>query len=129
MSQWHQQIKNDPRWKAARLACFERDGWACVDCGSGEDLQADHDQVPLSVCLSDPELAYLAFDLDNLATRCGPCNRKKTNRMAGEGEIVRHTWINPRYPELAVFRDQPEDLRSLASSQNRAEKIREGMET
>lgn len=100
MSQHHQQIKNDPRWKEARQRCFERDDWTCVDCGTDADLQADHDRVPLSVCMSDPELEWLAFDVDNLATRCGPCNRAKSDRM--ESRVVRTAWINPAFPEVAA---------------------------
>ena len=98
MSQHHQLIKNDPRWKAARQEAFDRDGRECVDCGSTEDLQADHDPVPLWRCLADPELEPLAYDVDNLRTRCGPCNRK---RGGNDGqELVRQLWISPKYPEL-----------------------------
>lgn len=105
MSQHHQLIKNDPRWKEARQACFERDGWACVDCGTTEDLQADHDRVPLSVCLADPELEHLAYDVDNLATRCGPkangCNQRKGDQL-DQAATVRQLWVNAAYPEVAA---------------------------
>lgn len=103
MSRWHDQIKNRPEWHAARLECFERDGYACVDCGTDQDLQADHDPVPLWRCLSDEDLAHLAVDVDNLVTRCGPrangCNQAKGGRYDG-GTLVRHEWINPAYPEV-----------------------------
>ena len=98
MSLWHEQIKNSPEWKAARLECLERDGYACVECGATEDLEVDH-IVPLSVVLADEETAYLATDLDNLQTLCKPCNGAKSAKFDG-GRIVRVEWINPAYPEV-----------------------------
>lgn len=96
MSRHHAAIKNDPRWHAARAEVFDRDGYACVDCGTGEDLQADH-VVELHL---DPDNLELALDPDNLVTRCGPCNRAKHH--AGTTQ-VRQPWVNPRYPEVAAL--------------------------
>ena len=101
MSQHHQRIKNDPRWKAARLACLERDDFTCVDCGVTSEelegapledqLQADHiEELALA-----PELA---LELDNLATRCGQCNRKR--HLMGNAGAKRLHWISPKYSAL-----------------------------
>lgn len=101
MSRHHDRIKNDPRWKAARVDCLDRDDHTCtcpgcVVCGTGcssqDELEVDHIE-PLSVVIDTaPELA---FALDNLRTLCRPCH---THRAA-----VTHTrrlWVNPRWPEL-----------------------------
>lgn len=99
MSRHHQTIKNDPRWKAARLACLDRDGHTCRDCGAtAEDLtdapredqlQADH----IEELATAPDLA---FEVDNLATRCGPCNRARHH--AGPVAVRRH-WTSPKYAQ------------------------------
>lgn len=94
MSRLHQLIKDDPRYLKARRDCFIRDGYRCVDCGSGDRLEADH-IIPL-VAGGDP------FDLDNLATRCKPCNLRKGTDVP----MVRQRWVNPAYPELS----QPAEL-------------------
>src|SRR5690242_7417972 len=90
MSRHHAAIKNDPRWKAARAACLERDGYACVMCGADEDLQADH----IEDLASAPELA---FEIDNLQTLCPPCHAEKGRQRL---VLTRNTWINPRYSML-----------------------------
>ena len=54
-----------------RQAVFERDGFACVYCGSDEYLQCDHD-IPVS---KGGETT-----LENLATACRVCNAKKKDR-------------------------------------------------
>ena len=112
MSRHHQQIKNDPRWKAARAACFARDDYTCVDCGTTEDLQADH-------LLELAEHPDLAFEVDNLATRCGECNRRRYHANTEKG-AARSEWASPRFPELLAvierarsFRDVAQDPRSL----------------
>lgn len=96
MSQHHHKIKNDPRWHEAKRQCHERDGWACVRCGSTDRLQADH-IVRLS------EAPELAFDVDNLQTLCGTpitgCHQAKEKEYDDRTEI-RVEWINPKYPEL-----------------------------
>lgn len=94
MSKHHDAIKNDPRWKAARAACLDRDDHACVECGSDERLEADH-IIELAVA---PELA---FELENLRTLCRTCHEKRSAAGVG-GKIKRVEWINPKYqPALA----------------------------
>lgn len=90
MSRNHQKIKNDPRWKAARLACLERDDHACVVCGSEEQLEVDH-------IIELHEDNSLAFELENLQTLCRAHHIEKTRAKPG---VVRNTWVNPNYPEL-----------------------------
>lgn len=94
MSQHHALIKNDPRWKAARAAVLERDGYACLVCGSEEDLEVDHIE-PLAQVLAAGDLA-LAFDPDNLQTLCRPCHTAKGLETT---TTVRNEWINPEYLE------------------------------
>jgi 5-methylcytosine-specific restriction protein A len=100
MSRHHQAIKNDPRWKAVREECLERDGYRCQDCGvTAEELedqgaplwdrlQVDH----IEELATAPELA---FELDNLRTLCGPCNRER-NALGNSG-IKRMHWISDKY--------------------------------
>lgn len=85
-------------WQELRRLCFERDDYTCVECGSTEELQADHIK-PLSLY---PELG---LDLDNLQTLCGPCNRRKSD--TDDTTLDRLPWVNPRYADLAdlVHRD------------------------
>lgn len=97
MSQHHQLIKNDARWKQARLDCFERDGYACVRCGSADQLEADH-----VIRLEDrPDLA---LDVNNLQTLCNPCHVEKT-REDLRNKLIRVTWLNPSYAELQEIID------------------------
>jgi|GEM_PF-3689865 len=49
---------------------FERDGYACVECGATEDLQAGH------VDRHGPDV------LENYVTQCGRCNRRQAGREA-----------------------------------------------
>jgi 5-methylcytosine-specific restriction endonuclease McrA len=51
-----------------RRLILERDGWACVWCGSTDELQIDH-VVPFS--------RGGACSADNAVVLCGPCNRRK----------------------------------------------------
>jgi 5-methylcytosine-specific restriction endonuclease McrA len=101
VSQHHARIKNDPRWKAARKACLDRDDQACTECGDEDGpLQVDH-IYDLALILADhgpgrlPDDS-LAFDLDNLRTLCVPCHQAKATTT-----LVRQPWCHPDYPELA----------------------------
>lgn len=67
-------LSND-RWQELRLQTFERDGHACVYCGSTEDLTCDH-VVPL--------VRGGTNDNDNLATACRPCNSSKSDKLLSE---------------------------------------------
>lgn len=53
---------------AERRAILDRDGWACVECGSTDELELDH-VIPFS--------RGGACTPGNLVTLCGPCNRRK----------------------------------------------------
>lgn len=93
----HRHIKNLPAWKAARLACFERDDYTCVDCGATEQLQADH-VVPKVALFADgvtEDAIAAACDVDNLATRCRPCNASKGAKT--DAVVIRNTWVSPRF--------------------------------
>lgn len=64
-----------PEWDSVRTMVFERDGWICTYCGSGEDLECDH-VFPISRGGGN--------DLSNLTTACGSCNRAKGDRTPEE---------------------------------------------
>jgi hypothetical protein len=55
-----------------RRAVYERDGYACVVCGTTNGLSLDH-VVPWSLGGSD--------EAENLQTLCVPCNSRKGNRV------------------------------------------------
>lgn len=88
VSRFHDAFKNDPRYKAWRLAVLEAGGHSCSDCGSEHDLTADH-ITPVSKG-GDP------FDVANGRCLCRPCNSRRGNR--GD-KNVRGNYYNPRYLE------------------------------
>lgn len=62
-------IRESTAYTQWREAVLKRDKYACVDCGSGKKLQADHIK----------QFAYfpeLRFELSNGRTLCEPCHRK-----------------------------------------------------
>lgn len=65
------------RYKEWRKSVFDRDNFTCVDCGKrGGNLEADH----IKPWAYFPDLR---FDLDNGATRCKLCHRKRTALVFG----------------------------------------------
>ena len=63
-------IYQSPRWRGARRAALERDGWRCVKCGKAGRLEVDHIQ-PL-------HKGGAPFDLGNLRTLCRGCHIART---------------------------------------------------
>lgn len=55
-----------------RLKVFERDGYACLHCGSNRDLRVDH---------IIPESKGGAHEIENFQTLCARCNSKKGVKM------------------------------------------------
>lgn len=94
MSRHHGQIKNDPRWKAARAAVLERDGYACRECGTTEQLEVHH-IIPLEECLVTAPA--LAFDPDNLVTLCRPHHQQAGRETR---DIPRHPYVNPKWRDV-----------------------------
>jgi len=62
-------------WHIVRSIVMERDRYACIYCGSGKQLEADH-ILPLSRGGSN---AFV-----NLATACRSCNLSKGSKAVGE---------------------------------------------
>jgi hypothetical protein len=61
-------IHRIPIDQGLRWAVFQRDGYACVHCGSGSDLTVDH---------IHPVLYGGTNSADNLQTLCRSCNSRK----------------------------------------------------
>ncbi len=60
-------IRGSREYKLWRIAVFERDGYACIWCGSLEKLNADHIK-------SFAHFPELRFAIDNGRTLCRPCH-------------------------------------------------------
>ena len=65
----HRRVRRRRVWSdEERRFILDRDGWACVYCGSTDELEIDH-IVPFS--------RGGACSADNAQVLCGPCNRAK----------------------------------------------------
>jgi 5-methylcytosine-specific restriction endonuclease McrA len=88
----------------ARPAPFTRRGVllrdrSCQYCGGSADLTIDHVQ-PLS--------RGGASSWTNCVAACGPCNRRKANRLPAEaGMVLRHEPYQPRYLAFALVSANP----------------------
>ena len=63
-------LRNCPEYKLWHKAVLERDGWACIWCGSKENIEADHIK-PFAMY---PELR---FAIDNGRTLCRKCHNTR----------------------------------------------------
>lgn len=70
-------IKRKPIPNVVRDSVFARDGWACVYCGSDQNLTIDH-IIPVTDRGSDSP--------KNLATACQSCNASKGDWSESNGE-------------------------------------------
>jgi 5-methylcytosine-specific restriction endonuclease McrA len=82
------------RRKITRKAVLARDAWTCQYCGrqGHTGLTVDH-VIPRS---RGGESVW-----ENIVTSCGPCNRKKGNRLPRE--VAMHLRSRPRPPGPTVF--------------------------
>lgn len=60
-----------PRWRAARMACFVRDGFTCQRCGR---LEGDTSKLVCNHRKPHRGDARLFWDEDNHMTACKPCH-------------------------------------------------------
>ncbi len=70
------QITRGPIWQVLRMAVLERDGWACVKCGSRGRLEVDH----VKPVRTHPGLARVTANLQAL---CPACHTRKTRLEIG----------------------------------------------
>jgi len=87
-------VTRGPRWKALRMQALDRDGWACVQCGSRHRLEVDH----IEPVRTHPHLAYA---LGNLQVLCAGCHTKKTRLECGH---------KPLPPKRQEWRDLLRDM-------------------
>jgi 5-methylcytosine-specific restriction endonuclease McrA len=75
------------RWQVLRHAILERDGWACVVCGTTRRLEVDHIQ-PVR---ARPDLAYSPA---NLQVLCASHHTAKTRLEVGHKPVSedRQAW-------------------------------------
>lgn len=71
---------NGTRWKKLSAIARRLMPW-CADCGRRTQLTTDH-VIPVS---ARPDLAY---ELDNLMTRCKPCNGRKGDTMPDAATVA-----------------------------------------
>lgn len=76
MNSYQKALKSKPtermtgyQWKKKKQRILKRDKRKCVNCGSGQDLEVDH-EVPLALGGSNKD--------SNLRTYCKNCHKKKT---------------------------------------------------
>lgn len=95
--------------KATAEALVLRDEGVCQDCGAAEGLEIDH-IVPVTKGGSN--------ELSNLQLLCGPCNRRKGNRVRQQRYRTRHrnagiTAESRDATDNALSETEPENLISL----------------
>lgn len=99
----------DPRWQQTRLRIMERDGFACVKCGSKtETLHVHHGGYERGL---DP----WEYDPEVLWTLCEPCHDWTTATMA---QIYRDIAEMPPGPALMVLAVEVNDFKWRTSGKD-----------
>jgi hypothetical protein len=96
--------------KSTRRAVFERDGFACKNCGRTKDLCIDHIVARSKGGTDDP---------GNLQVLCRVCNSSKFNNASGEAEARRIVGIR-MWPDGCAH----VDALATEANVNRSEMIR-----
>lgn len=81
------ELLKDPRWQRVRLRVFERDGWACQECGDTKTtLNVHHRQYRRG-------LKPWEYNDGELVTLCRPCHYREGFLLIGidDGEGDEHT--------------------------------------
>src|SRR6478752_3699092 len=71
---------NGARWKNVSTAARRAQPW-CLDCGAVDDRTTDH---VISIA-EDPTLAY---EPENIAVRCRPCNSKRGTHCTDDDRMT-----------------------------------------
>lgn len=98
-------------WKAQSARVITRDGMCC-DCGSAEDLTADHVEAfevrkrrledETGRTWTDVQVGETYSD-EELVTRCRPCNSRKGARVGVRLDYRAPGWFEPLETDIAVF--------------------------
>lgn len=84
---------NRERYRRLRAEYVQRLGGVCIDCGSKENLEFDHDDASTKSFdigkLLNYSKATREAELDKCVLRCSSCHKKKSVR-AGDVKTVEH---------------------------------------
>lgn len=105
---WYLNNLKDPRWQRVRLEVFQRDGWRCTRCGSGEKTLHVHHKRYL------PGRWPWEYPTDLLATLCEVCHgdeHGKASRAAVTPlTVASHGWRSQVTPEEASRLDELREI-------------------
>lgn len=82
-----------PRWAALCKVIKSRDGHACQQCGSEDDLTVDHVH-PLASFTQENYDNEDQFNPDLLVTLCRSCNSRKQDKTAKRKTYFNRRWLD-----------------------------------